>query len=225
MKSLASALLFVSLPFASVASAGIITYDFTGLPGDQVSTPVTTSLANITASDITRGIGITPNTGLNSMTAGGWSTGGINLDDYFSVQLSPDLGFLLNLTSLTFSEQRNPFGIRNIEVRTSLDGFAASIFALNVPDDANVRRSTVDLSGATFQGLTAPIEFRLYGHSAENAVTGRWRLGVAGANPGQIPANLQFDATASADASIPEPATFLMGALGLIAAGMLRRKS
>ena len=55
--------------------------------------------ANITVSGIGRGSGITGNAGSYRYNAANWSTGGIDMNDYFEFTLTPNTGYLINFTS------------------------------------------------------------------------------------------------------------------------------
>lgn len=220
------ALAFVStLLLAASAFSATITYDFTGLAGNQLSTPVTSGLADLLEGDITRGSGLTASDAGNSMSSSGFSTGAIDLDDYYSFILTPNVGFVMNLTSLEFSERRSGTGIRDIEVRSSLDNFAASIFNTNVPDDGFTRRQTVTFS-PSFLNLGNALEIRIYGFNAESAA-GTWRLGVnnaGGANPNSFPANLVVTLDLQSTNEVPEPSTLAICAIALAGLGALSRR-
>src|SRR5262245_17099827 len=124
------------------ARGAIVTYDFTGATGDQASTPATGVASGLSASVIDRGPGVTASAAANSISASGWSTSGIDLNDYYGFTLTPSGGFTLNVDSLTFSERRSATGITAISVRSSLDGFASDLFTATVPDDTLTRRQT-----------------------------------------------------------------------------------
>jgi hypothetical protein len=220
------ALAFVStLLLAASAFSATITYDFTLQPGDQTSTPVTIGLADLLEGDITRGSGITATDAGTSMSSFGFSTGAIDLNDYYSFILTPNVGFVMNLTSLEFSERRSATGIRDIEVRSSLDSFAASIFNTTVPDNALTRRQTVTFSPA-FLNLGNALEIRIYGFNAEGD-SGTWRLGVnnaGGGNPNSLPANLVVTLDLQSTNEVPEPSTLALCAMALASLGALSRR-
>lgn len=71
MKIFALAVLAAS---AGVASAAVTVsqWDLTGTPGDQAFT-AGSGVANVTADNLTRGAGLTANTGGNSLNSSGWS--------------------------------------------------------------------------------------------------------------------------------------------------------
>ncbi len=211
----------------SAAHAQLATYTFTGSPGDQASEAVDANPACATFGDIARGAGVTAGTAANSISSTGWTTTAtIDLTDYYGFTITPTVGQTLNLTSLAFSERRSATGIGTIGVRSSLDGFAANIATITVPDDVLVRRQTINF-GAAFTGITNAITIRIYGYAAEQAA-GTWRLGTSGGtdNPNNFPANLQVSGSITSGTVVPEANTFALiaPALGVLGAVVARRR-
>lgn len=115
-------------------------------------------------------------------------TGSIDLDTYFEVTLTPQVGSSLTLSQLTFYSQRSETGIRTYSVRSSVDGYATNLPASVSPGnaelsvqagdiffrthDANTAPQTgtlITFSGPNFTGVTNPITFRIYGFNAEDS--------------------------------------------------------
>ncbi len=179
------------------------TYDFALVTASSGQTDPSTvpTVANLTFGSFTAvGTPANPNATVRfSFTA--WPLGGVNGNDtytahtgvlnpaeYYSVTITPQAGFALNLTGLTFTVQRSGTGIRTYAVRSDAGGDA---FATNLPAsispantnlsvqagnvfyyalDANATAqngSTVTLTGASFQNVTTPVTFRFYGWNAE----------------------------------------------------------
>ncbi|WP_338815031.1 T9SS type A sorting domain-containing protein [Bernardetia sp. Wsw4-3y2] len=169
-------LLFFLLFISSFAfGQNLVTYDFTGQPGNQGSTPPSFSAANMLASVISRGSGIAPVASSNTINSSGWSTGAIDLNnDYYELTLTPLGGFKLDLNDINFRERRSASGIRDFEIRTSLDGYATSYFSTNVPDNTSQRDQNFTFPAA-FSNVTTSITIRIYGYNAE-ATGGTWHL-------------------------------------------------
>jgi len=140
----------------------------------------------------------------------------ITNNDYFKFTLTPNATFLANLTDLFFDYSGT--GTSSIEntstffVRSGADNFAADIgttvLAGQFAGNSVFRRQTIDLSGASFQNLTAAIEFRIY---VMNSVTAT-NDGVARLD------NITLNGTI-----VPEPSSLaLVGSLGVLA--LLRRR-
>ncbi|MFD1874630.1 T9SS type A sorting domain-containing protein [Hymenobacter bucti] len=117
------------------------------------------------------------------------STGALNPGKYYSVTLTPQPGFVLSLSTITFTLQRTGTGIRQYAVRSSTDNYAnnlpASITAnsnlsvvagntFQVVDAASVAGtaqtgSTITLGGTGHTNVSDAVTFRFYGFNAETA--------------------------------------------------------
>jgi hypothetical protein len=128
----------------------------------------------------------------------------ITNNKYFQFIITPDAGAELDLTSLTFDVARGGGSTpRGVVVRSSADNFAANL----LQQDIGTARPTytpvsIDLSGASFQNLTAPLTFRVYSYSP-----------AAGSS-------LDYDNFTLNGVVVPEPAAAglaLVAGLGLLA--------
>jgi hypothetical protein len=214
----------LSLPALSLASPFTVTYTFTGSPGNQVSEPVDANPVGALFSAITRGPGIAPIAGMNSINSDGWSTGfAIDLNDYYEWTITPSAGFELDVTDLEFSMRRSGTGPRLFELRNSLNGFATPFGSASIADVTDNIRLGFNVPGG-FNGslnLTSPITFRIYGYGAEGPL-GTFRLGIAlGEVAESLPANLVVGGDL---AEAPEPTTLLLLGAGLSALGLRRRR-
>ncbi|SHM18479.1 T9SS type A sorting domain-containing protein [Hymenobacter psychrotolerans] len=161
--------------FSSAAQAQLATYSFLNAAGDEATFPVDAQPINASFSVMSRGAGVTPSAGGGAFAATGWSEGALDATDYFSFSVQPATGFQLRLDSLLLDERRSGTGIRDWAVRSSLDNFASNIITVNVPDDALTRTNKKVALPAGFNNLTTPVEFRIYGYTAE-AAAGSWRI-------------------------------------------------
>ena len=189
--------------FAAARADFTATYDFaavTASSGLTDPTPVPT-VANLTCGSFTAvGTPANPNASVR-FSSTSWPIGGVNGNDtyaahtgvlntgeYYAVTLTPQPGFALNLTALTFTIQRSATGIRTYAVRSNAggDGFATNLPASINPANSNLsvqagnvfyyaldalataqNGSTVTLTGPSFQNVTTPVTFRFYGWNAE----------------------------------------------------------
>ena len=231
--SLSALLLVFASPLVSdnSAYAQIVLYSFTGSAGNEVTLPPDAQPTNATASDISRGSGVSGSASGGTFSSSGWSTGALLTVDYYEITLTPSSGFALNLTSLVFDERRSGTGIRDWEVRSSLDSYGASLGGGNVPDNTSTRTQTVTL-GASFTGLASAVTFRIYGYNAE-AAGGTWRVDnvningtitatsstptvnlSATANTGSEASSTYFTLTATASAAVTGAQTVDVGLSG-----------
>lgn len=162
-----AALLAVCSIFAPAVSRAdvIATNPITGT-NPNTSNPYTTGQTvapNLTFSGIGRGSGISGTNANDRYNATGWNTPALDANDYFTFTLTPATGYVLDLTSFAYVGQASGSGPTSFAFRSSLDGFSANIGS---PTAAG---TTISLTDAAFQGLSGPIEFRLYGWDASAA--------------------------------------------------------
>jgi predicted extracellular nuclease len=146
----------------------LVVYSTQGLPGNQSSTPATTVLAGVSATDISRGPALGANGGNNSMNSNGWSTEAVFSADsgaYLSWTIAPEAG-TLTLSEVRLLQLRSGTGPRTIELRSSLDGFSAPLASFS-PNDS-FPPAPIALSFAPLVSA-GPLELRLYGYGATSA--------------------------------------------------------
>lgn len=122
-------------------------------------------------------------------------TGALDAGKYYEVTLTPDAGYELTLTDITFGVRRSGTGIRSYAVRSSADTYATNLpasvgtstnlsvvgsneffwnfDATSTSSDQN--GSSVTLSGASFTGIVNPITFRFFAWNSE-ANTGTFSI-------------------------------------------------
>lgn len=143
------------------------------------STSPTTTASGLTAGVLTTGAGLSAflmnqtlgyatDPACNAQPVAGSTDAAstVTNNGYFSFTITPDGGKKLNLSSLAFKAARGGSGTpRGYVVRSSIDSFAANLAAANLatarPTFTDV---SLDLTGASFQNLTAAITFRIYSY-------------------------------------------------------------
>jgi hypothetical protein len=124
---------------------------------------------NITVTGIKRGSGIAATSALNRFAASRWNSGIQDSNDYFEFTLTPNSGFQINFLNFVYKAQLSSTGPVNFVFRSSLDNYTADIATpvITKSPPGEVTPTPIDLS--TFQSITTPITFRLYGWGASSA--------------------------------------------------------
>jgi hypothetical protein len=120
--------------------------------------------ANIAVSGIGRGSGIIGTNANNRYNAQNWSTGTIDLADYFEFTITPNSGYKINFVSFVYTSQVSS-GTVNHAFRSSVDGYSSNI---GTPTTTG---TTVSLAALTYQNITTAITFRFYTFGVTNGTT------------------------------------------------------
>lgn len=116
--------------------------------------------SNLSVTGIGRGTGISASTATNRYSASSWDTAALDPTAYFTWSFAPAAGYAVDVSSLLYTAQVSNTSINSFAFRSSADGFTANFGS---PIAAG---TTLNLSSAAHQNLTASIEFRLYAWGA-----------------------------------------------------------
>lgn len=143
-----------------VAADTLVSWDLSGLGGNQTSTPVTGTATGITGLAITRGTGLGTSTCSDCMSSNGWEGTATGADalEYYSFGFSVGAGQSVTLTELAIGTRASGTGPGTLGLYTSLDGFTTALTTLT-QNNTNTLYTLAHLSGLA--GLTGTIEFRL----------------------------------------------------------------
>lgn len=214
--TIAAAVLGVVGVAASAGAAVLVEYNFGGAAAQTVAPNMTASnvapnnLAVFNPSQTSPAYG-SSNPFLQTapnFAGQGDPAGAFARNEYWSLTLTPDAGYFLDLDSLDFTVFRGgASGTRGFAVYSSLDAYASPLLVVN--DEAGTRSApraeSIGLSGG-FDNVTGPVTFRFYIHSVNNASSVDFD-------------NVRFTGSVSV---IPEPAA--LGMLMLPAVALLRRR-
>lgn len=128
-----------------------------------------TVAGNITASGIGRGSGISGNAGSNRYNAANWSTGSMDMNDYFEFTFTPAAGYEIDFTSFVYTAQKSGTGPSSYAFRSSVDGFVSNIGS---PGQTS---GNISLTAAAYQNISGPITFRYYAWGASGS-TGTYSI-------------------------------------------------
>ncbi len=142
-------------------SGALATFDFTGEPGNQTSTPATSTAKDITAGAMTRSSALTAVSGLDSMNSSAWSTSSnIDATRYYTVTLTPSGGCTLDVTSVSITTKSSSTGPTQAALATSADKFTNA---------TQVAPNTTAAAKLSVSGATGAVEVRVYGFAASSA--------------------------------------------------------
>jgi len=155
--------LFFFFCFSTLSSFGqLFSNPITGTD-PNLDNPYTTGQTvdpNITASGIGRGSGATGSGASNRYSASSWNTAAIDLTAYFEFTLTPNAGCSINFTDFIYTAQASASAGMSFAFRSSVDSYVADI------GTPTATGATISLTGASYQGITSAITFRLYAWGA-----------------------------------------------------------
>jgi hypothetical protein len=153
--------------------AQILTFDFNGLAGNEVSANSNSNDANLTSSTITRGSGLTASNNANRFNATSWGamlSSAVSGDDYMEFTITPNSGYEFDVTTMVFNVQRSSTGLSAIFLRSSLDSYAANIDAvMSIVDNTSVQTITFTVNQT---GNTSAVTYRIYGTAEASTGSG-----------------------------------------------------
>ncbi|MGS2725545.1 choice-of-anchor D domain-containing protein [Psychroserpens sp. BH13MA-6] len=169
------ALILIAFLCAVMSCFGqIITFDFNGLTGDEVSATSNFNDPNLNTSTITRGAGLIANGNANRFNATNWAftsiANAVSGDDYMEFTISPLPGFQFEITTIVVNFQRSGTGPRGIALRSSLDGYASDIDNEKVIVD-NTATQVINFT-VNHTNQTSPVTYRVYGWAESPFGTG-----------------------------------------------------
>lgn len=117
----------------------------------------------LTVDGIGRGMGINGDNANNRYSANNWNTSALDINDYFTLKLTPDAGNSLNFINFVYTGQASGSGPTAFAFRSSIDTFISDI------GTPTATGTTISLSSGSFQNLSSATEFRLYGWGASGS--------------------------------------------------------
>lgn len=159
------------LLFTNTVFSQILTFDFNGLIGNEVSATSNSNDVNLTTSTITRGSGLT-STGTNadrfnakSFTTTNSVSDAISNNDYFEFSITPNSGFVFSITSIDFNFERSSTGPKAFTIRSSVDSYTSDLASVTISDVTTVQTGTFTFS---IVDKNSAVTFRIYAYDAES---------------------------------------------------------
>jgi len=172
---LAPAVLFLGL----TGFAQILTFDFAGAAGDEVTYPSNFNDARLTSSSISRShLGPTPNADRFNSRYWPYSSSPDPVK-YLTFTITPLPGKSFSITQVKIKYERTNTGPHKLVIRTSADGFTNNMGGVASLTDNTSPQTRLFIFSIT--GQETPLVIRLYGYETEYATAGELGLGD---NPG-----------------------------------------
>ena len=149
----------------------VASFSFTGALGNEATFPSDGVNSKLTVVPVMSRLGGAPSAAGGVFSGNGWTTATLDIAHYYSFTVTPKAGETMTLTNFALKDQRSGTGPVTFAVRSSRDGFAADLQSF--ASHAALGRSEIIL-GATFAGVTTPVEFRMYAFNG--AAAGTWRI-------------------------------------------------
>lgn len=213
MKTIITSICAAALLAGGVAQGQVILdFDFTGAPGNQVSTsgtPTGAGVGVISNAIIDRGSGLNPASASNSISSNGWDD--LSPNDYFSIRFDIASGNAINFQTLSLSTRSSSSGPGFLSVYSSLDSFSTALFSFTQPGTSTV---TANYNISTLTGVTGSVEFRIIADNTTSA--GGGTIGSTG--------TFRINSASFEGSVIPEPSTALLLTLGMGVLAVVRRR-
>lgn len=184
-------LLFGTL-ICSNTAAQIVTFDFAGKLGNQVSDTSNYNDAKLTKSIITRSSGVIAGANQDRFNSTSWETATTVVDnDYLEFTITPAPRKKFTIGSIVLQHQRSATGPKTFVIRTSLDAFAVNACdEVTIADVTTTQTSTFTLN---LPSQNQPLTIRLYGYNSEGSA-GTWGPGDGTGNDIVVNGTTEVDA-------------------------------
>jgi Tol biopolymer transport system component len=156
--------------FTDASPGSLGNYATQGLSGITTTVAPSNVAANVSFSNLTRGVGLAAESAADGFNSSSWPltsslTVGGNTD-YCEFTIAPNAGFKFNASELRVGLQRSGAGPAKAELRSSLDSYGSTIGSV-ISVGTGLATFTINLvSISGLQNQTAAVTFRIYGYNA-----------------------------------------------------------
>jgi len=164
--------------------AQILTFEFAGLAGSEISAISNTSNPGLTTSTITRGPGLLQGANADRFNATSWATlsiaNAVSGNDYMEFIITPQTNFQFTVTSIVVFFQRSGTGPSQLALRSSLDSYTTNLDAVKViVDNTNTQSFTFTFTQAA---STTPVTYRFYAFAEAIGGSGGFETAIPAGN-------------------------------------------
>ena len=166
-------LLFATVALFVVCGKGygqLLHWNTFGNIGTETTEPTVFNDVNISASNLTLGVGVTAAANGNRFGGSGWFNTGNTLaeavagNDYIQFIVTPNSGYSFTPTSFVFIWDFSATGPKNVTLRSSVDNYTADLGVLSNMTASISANKTINIIGLT--NSTTATTFRIYGYGA-----------------------------------------------------------
>jgi len=152
----------------------ILTFDFAGNTGSEVTANSNSNNADLNSSVISRGAGLTSGANADRFNSTGWAltsiANAVSGNDYVEFTVGPKYGYQFSVSSIVVQWQRSSTGNTAISLRSSVDSYASDIDAIkNVTDNTSTQSFTWTFTQAN---SSSNVTYRLYSYAESGTGTG-----------------------------------------------------
>lgn len=152
----------------------LLTFDFAGLAGNEVSANSNFNDPNISASSITRGTGLTSANNADRFNATNWSiisiADAVSQNKYMEFTITPNSTCDFSISSISIQLQRSGTGPSRIALRSSVDGYTSNLDQEYVIVDNTVTQNFTFTF--TQSNITSATTYRIYMFAEASGGTG-----------------------------------------------------
>ncbi len=172
----------IGMASVSVASGQILAFEFSGLTGSEETAVSSFNDANLTASTISRGAGLTASGNKERFNATQWAlesiANAVAGEDYMEFTITPQPGYQFDVSTIYIQFQRSATGPSEIALRSSVDNYASDLDSnFLIEDNITTQTKTWTVNQAN---SSDPVTYRFYGYA--ETVTGSGGIGDGAGN-------------------------------------------
>lgn len=159
---IAFALLYSTLSWG--VDPQILTFEFSALAGNEATASSSSNDANLNASSIARGSGLTASLNGGRFNATNWALTSIDNavlgDKYMEFTITPKAGYQFSISAIVIQMQRSGTGPRAIALRSSIDNYTANLDQVyDITDNTNTQGFTFTFAQAN---SSTAVTYRVY---------------------------------------------------------------
>ena len=157
-------LFIVIMALAGVGFGQILTFEFSGLAGNEATASSNSNDANLTSSTISRGAGLTASANGGRFNATSWAltsiANAVSGNDYMEFTITPNNGYQFSVSSVYIQLQRSGTGPRGVALRNSIDNYASNLDqAYAIADITTTQNFTFTFSQSN---SSSAVTYRIY---------------------------------------------------------------